>query len=103
MAIPILAIIFGFVFFIVKMAMDHERAKLSLKAGSENSLTSSELKSMIESAVQEAVAPLEKRLDELTGEAPAALPEGPKRIDLDQFDEVADDEVSQTVVRQRAR
>jgi len=106
MAIPILAIIFGFVFIIVKMAMDHERAKLSIKAGRDNSMTTSELKAMIEQAVQDAVAPLEKRIEELSGgpgERVEALPEAQKRLELDDFDERVEQEMLSKSGKQRTQ
>ncbi len=69
-AIPILLIIFGFVGFIVKWAMDHEQEKLRLKYGQPagNTLTESELKRMIQAAVNEAVEPLWDRLDQISPE-----------------------------------
>jgi len=106
MAIPILAIIFGFVFFIVKMAMDHERAKLSLKAGGDKSMTTSELKALIEEAVQNAVAPLEKRIEELASGSVSdvqELPEAESFLDLDEFDEQTEEEAESTRSKQRAR
>ena len=100
----ILAIIFGFVFMIVKMGMDHERAKLKLKEGvGENSMTTSELKSLIDEAVQDAIAPLERRIEELASGSrlPSnALPEASRRLNLDEWEEVEeDDAVSQPVKR----
>ena len=113
MAIPILAIIFGFVLFVVKLAMDHERAKLSIKAGSDNSMTTSELKAMIEQAVQDAVAPLEKRIEELSGdsgdsvtdsdESVKELPAAEARLDLDELDDFAEEKPAAVQSRQRTR
>lgn len=76
-AIPILAVIFSFVLVIAKMAMNHEREKLKMKAGTvkDNSLTTSELKGMLAEAVEEAVAPLEARLAELEEKQQPAVEE----------------------------
>ena len=77
----LLAIIFGFVIVIVKMAMDHEKEKLRLKAGtrSDNSLRESELKALIREAVEEANAPLLARVERL--EQKALPPHTPESTD----------------------
>lgn len=65
-AVLILAIIFGFVGFIVKMGLDHKNAMLMQHGGGgENSLPVSELKALIREAVDEAMEPLEERLEAL--------------------------------------
>lgn len=84
--IGILLVIFGFVGFIVKWAMEHEQEKLRIKAGhaaaSSDALTESELRRLIREAVDDAVTPLRERLDRLEGieEPGRALSSG--RIDL---------------------
>jgi hypothetical protein len=65
-AVLILAIIFGFVGFIVKMGLDHKNARLMQHGGGgENSLRVSELQGLIREAVEEATAPLEERQEAL--------------------------------------
>lgn len=106
MAIPILAIIFGFVILVIKLAMDHEKAKLSLRAGAEKSLTTSELKAMIETAVQEAVAPLERRLEALTaGEEPdeASSSEALGFLEVDEPEEPLNEDAGAGVDRARTQ
>ncbi len=110
-AIPILLVIFGFVGFIVKWAMDHEQEKLRIMAGKANqdTMTESELQRMIEEAVEEAVAPLHARLARLEGdEAPAPLLSAePRRLlDLDpeaiEFDDEADRRTRSARTRSRS-
>ena len=86
--IPILLIIFGFVGFIVKWAMDHEQEKLRLKYGQPagNTLTESELKRMIQEAVDEAVEPLWERLDQISPDTADSFERPASRL-LDAMDE----------------
>ena len=93
-AVPILLIIFGFVGFIVKWAMDHEQEKLRIQSGqaSRDTLTESDLRRLISEAVDEAVEPLRARLDRLDGgaadEEPARLSTGSSaRLDVFESDE----------------
>ncbi|MDZ4698740.1 MAG: hypothetical protein SH809_03445 [Rhodothermales bacterium] len=102
-AIPILLIIFGFVGFIVKWAMDHEQEKLRIKNGqsSGNTLTESELKRLIQQAVDEAVEPLWERLDRISPETAEAFERPSPRL-LDSFSEQEDEE-EQPAPRPRLR
>lgn len=111
-AIPILAVIFGFVLIIAKMAMNHEREKLKMKAGTvkDNSLTTSELKGMLAEAVQEAVAPLEVRLarleekhlpEEAIETDPVVLPDHAGSLNLDDIESLREEPPAP--VRQRVR
>lgn len=109
-AIPILAVIFGFVLFVFKMAMNHEQDKLKLKSGiSDNSLTTGELKGMLTEAVQEAFAPLEVRIEALERkQLPAAeadvdpvLPDHAGSLNLDDIESLREE--PPVAVRQRVR
>ncbi|MDZ4698739.1 MAG: hypothetical protein SH809_03440 [Rhodothermales bacterium] len=72
----IVAIVFGTLLAMTKMSIDHARWKLSnrqrpeLPAGSASgdSLTTSELRQLIEQAVEHANQPLRQRIDELEEE-----------------------------------
>ncbi|MEZ4700157.1 MAG: hypothetical protein R2834_07485 [Rhodothermales bacterium] len=112
-AIPILLVIFGFVGFIVKWAMDHEQEKLRIKAGqaSQDTLTESDLRGLIREVVEEAIEPLRERLDRLesgSGEAPedpvAELPEAGRSGRLDVFETEEDvEEPASSRPRHRTR
>jgi hypothetical protein len=104
-AIPILLVIFGFVGFIVKWAMDHEQEKLRIKAGLSNreSLTESELRRMIQEAVDEAVAPLRSRLDRLAPEPDSPIGEEPSLRVIDEIDESEAPEEVASRSRRRTR
>jgi hypothetical protein len=110
-AIPILAVVFSFVLIVIKMAMNHEREKLQMKSGvSDKSLTTSELQAMLEESVQEAIAPLEKRLARLesntasydsSSESDPVLPDHASSLNLDDIESLREEPPA--VVRERVR
>ena len=115
-AVIIIFTVFAFVALITKMSFDHELAKKRVQASKpngliegekDNSLTVSELNTMIEQAVDEAVAPLKARIKALEGgtadaDTPPALPEGRIDADLLEFPDEAADE-AQAPARSRER
>lgn len=62
----VILIVFSFVTIMVKMNLDYKRSKLLHQEGGEdNSLRMSELKALIQEAVEEVAAPLHERLEAL--------------------------------------
>ncbi len=64
-SVIIVLIVFSFTAFIVKMGLDHEREKRTLPRASDNSMTASELRRMIQEAVEDANHDMKQRLDTL--------------------------------------
>ncbi len=67
MGAAIVAMVLGFALIVVKMGLDHEKAKLLAKgdSGPGSTMLMSELEEMIQLSVAEAVKPLQERIDEL--------------------------------------
>ena len=90
MEIVIVAIVFGSLIAIVKLILDFVQAKHGISQGglSNRSLTTSELTSMIDGAVSESAARLEKRIEHLEAIVvdepigPGLLLEEPREPDL---------------------
>ena len=87
MGILIPITLFVVIAFIVKWALDHDKWKKEFEqggSGADNSLRVSELKAMIQEAVDEANAPLVARIETLEAhlDAPAALLDVP----LDEYE-----------------
>lgn len=86
-SVLIVLIVFGFVAFIVKMGLEHDRES---KSAPENSLTTSELRRMITESVDEATFEITRRLDRLerrleAGGEPKALPPADDEADDHSF------------------
>jgi len=95
MAIPIVAIALAFTFLVIKLGVDHSKAKmLAHNVSADSSLRVSELEEMIESSVATAVAPLISRIDDLESEKLLATSE---RLLLDD----GDDSAEQSAVRKQ--
>jgi hypothetical protein len=69
--------IMAFVAVISKWAFEHEREKLRLKGGGQQSMTTSELRALIQEAVGAATEPLEERLGRIERALPAHEMEPP--------------------------
>jgi hypothetical protein len=83
-SVLIVLIVFGFVAFIVKLGLEHEKEKrLHGAASADRALTTSELRRMIQDAVEDANSDFTKRLDALEkrlGRAPDR-PQIPERFE----------------------